>query len=328
MITNTLTYTTQGRQFAIFLNNRILFAAKVSPGTQWFLTARTNTQNLHTLWLYLENKPIALFQSNDADLVNEVLGKTTEVLNKLSPQLKISRTAGLVLILGIILTVSFTTTFIARNLSLNPAPNLPVISSPVTMPAAPAVGEPALLDAQTAPGAIVAPLSAAEMQEAQQQLAARLKTAAEKKEFTVTLSSGHERTLYLFSDPECNNCRIFEPTIQALAQHYNVEIFPVTLIGKARTAERVVPLLCAAPEFRAQKWRNLFDFAAGPLTSAQDKTIACNPGYDALARNDMAFDMFGLPGTPTVISDDGRMIPLKAMTSDAALKSFLEGVEG
>lgn len=52
--------------------------------------------------------------------------------------------------------------------------------------------------------------------------------------------------------------------------------------------------------------------------------VSCDAGFDALARNDMALDMFQLPGTPTVISDDGRMIPLQAMTSDEAIKAFLD----
>lgn len=164
--------------------------------------------------------------------------------------------------------------------------------------------------------------------EARALLAERLKNGAAKQEFTIRLSSGHERSLYIFLDPECPNCRIFEPTVQALAEDYNVEIFPVTLIGKTRTADEVVPLLCAAPEKRAEMWKSLYDTGAGMLNltdkaKADVASAACDAGKLALARNDLAFELYRMPGTPTVISDDGRMIPLQAMASDAALKSFL-----
>jgi protein-disulfide isomerase len=144
------------------------------------------------------------------------------------------------------------------------------------------------------------------------------------------LSSGHPRTLYIFSDPECPNCRIFEPTVQALSAQYNVEIFPVTLIGKARTAEQVVPLLCAPADKRADMWRSIFDIGAGmlnPTAKSEPQPASCEAGQNALARNDMAFELYHLPGTPTVISDDGRMIPLQAMTSDAALQAFLNSAQ-
>lgn len=172
-----------------------------------------------------------------------------------------------------------------------------------------------------------ATLSAEDAAEARQLLASRLKNGAEKQEFTIRLSSGHPRSLYVFSDPACSNCRVFEPTVQALSQEYNVEIFPVTLIGKARTAELVAPMLCAPAEKRAQMWGKLFDLSAGMLnpSAPAESTAACEAGLNALARNDLAFDMYRFPGTPTVISDDGRLIPLQAMTSDVALRAFLNG---
>lgn len=173
-------------------------------------------------------------------------------------------------------------------------------------------------------------ISPSDIAEARQLLATRLKNGAAKQEFTIQLSSGHPRTLYIFSDPECPNCRIFEPTVQALSAQYNVEIFPVTLIGKARTAEQVVPLLCAPAVKRADMWRSIFDIGAGmlnPTAKSEPKPASCEAGQNALARNDMAFELYHLPGTPTVISDDGRMIPLQAMTSDAALQAFLNSAQ-
>lgn len=182
---------------------------------------------------------------------------------------------------------------------------------------------------QTVPVKTNTPITPEAATEARALLAKRLKNGAAKQEFTIRLSSGHERSLYIFLDPECPNCRIFEPTVQALAEDYNVEIFPVTLIGKTRTADEVVPLLCATPEKRAQMWKALNDTGAGMLNLAEKEKAsiapaACDAGKLALARNDLAFELYRMPGTPTVISDDGRMIPLQAMSSDTALKSFLD----
>lgn len=201
----------------------------------------------------------------------------------------------------------------------------PALPSPQTPPTPQPQPQPA---PQTQTAQATASLTPEAAAEARALLAERLKNGAAKQEFTIQLSSGHERSLYIFLDPECPNCRIFEPTVQALAEDYNVEIFPVTLIGKTRTADEVVPLLCAAPEKRAQMWKALNDTGAGMLNPADNEKAEaapadCDAGKLALARNDLAFDLYRMPGTPTVISDDGRMIPLQAMSSDATLKAFL-----
>ncbi|EME5107787.1 thioredoxin fold domain-containing protein [Salmonella enterica] len=203
-------------------------------------------------------------------------------------------------------------------------------SGPSTVPQAPTVSIASVAPAVTAPLSAHTSLSAEEAAEARNLLASRLKNGAAKQEFTIQLSSGHPRTLYIFSDPECPNCKIFEPTVQALSSQYNIEIFPVTLVGKARTAEQVVPMLCAPANKRADMWRSLFDIGAGmlnPTAKAETPTSSCAAGQNALARNDMALELYQLPGTPTVISDDGRLVPLQAMTSDAALQAFLNNAQ-
>lgn len=204
-----------------------------------------------------------------------------------------------------------------------PPPRSPMVSSPVTAP-------PVSIPASPATTAAASELSAADVTAARQLLASRLKAGAAKQEFTVQLSSGHPRTLYFFLDPQCPNCRIFEPTVRALSAQYNVEIFPVTLLGKARTAEKVVPVLCALPQSRAERWYRLFDLADGmlnPGAKTAPQPAACETGQNALARNDMAFELYRFPGTPTVISDDGRMIPLQAMSSDSTLQAFLNAAQ-
>ncbi|EAA5258686.1 hypothetical protein DP804_19680 [Salmonella enterica subsp. enterica] len=160
-------------------------------------------------------------------------------------------------------------------------------------------------------------------------LARNLHNAAARQQFTVTLSTGHERTLYVFADPECHNCRIFEPAVQALSQYFNIEVFPVSLIGKEDTAREVVPVLCAPAPARQVLWRNLFDIGAGMLTLGKDNAdsasqpATCDTGTEALALNDKAFAVYHLPGTPTVIADDGRQVPFTAMKTVSTLNAFL-----
>lgn len=162
---------------------------------------------------------------------------------------------------------------------------------------------------------------------AQHALATNLKNAAQKQLFTVALSTGHPRSLYVFADPQCHNCRLFEPALQALSDSVNIKIFPVTLVGKDITAKSVVPVLCAPATTRPVLWRNLFDAGAGMLDLANPAPAlpGCKVGEIALARNDKAFALYHLPGTPTVIADDGRPVPFVAMKSEAALSDFLNG---
>ncbi|MGR7464151.1 DsbC family protein [Klebsiella aerogenes] len=169
-------------------------------------------------------------------------------------------------------------------------------------------------------------LTPEEFHAAQAALATNLKTAAGTQTFSVSLSSGHPRTLYVFADPECPNCRIFEPTLQALSGSVNIEIFPVTLVGKEDTARKVVPLLCAPSAARAVLWRELFDVGAGmrDLDHPPKALPECKTGQLALDRNDKAMRLFHFPGTPTVISDDGRMVPFIAMKSVDALDTWLK----
>lgn len=204
-------------------------------------------------------------------------------------------------------------------------PHMPA-PQPVTRQTSPATALVRATDAAPAPApAQPKPLTPAEFKAAQQALAEHLKQAAEKKTFTITLSSGHPRTLYVFADPDCQNCRLFEPVLLALSATVNVEIFPVTLVGKADTVKKVVPLLCAPAQARAILWRNLFDTGAGmrDLNHPQPALPECDDGRKALARNDLAMQLFHLPGTPTVIADDGRMVPFAVLRSTATLDTFL-----
>ncbi|MFS9421433.1 hypothetical protein [Citrobacter sp. C411] len=157
--------------------------------------------------------------------------------------------------------------------------------------------------------------------------AASLKKATDSGRYTINLSGGRARTIYVFSDPLCPHCREIEPTLEALTRDYNVVIFPVTLAGKQKTTEAVAPVLCAAPQKRAQLWQSLFKadgvMSLSPTESDTPTPTSCTDGEHAVAINDRAFDYYQLPGTPQLIADDGRDIPFSALTSDDALARFM-----
>ena len=153
-----------------------------------------------------------------------------------------------------------------------------------------------------------------------------LKKAAVSGRYTVTLSTGHQRTLYVFSDPLCPYCRKLEPVLDVLAQDYNVEIFPVSVIGSTDSQKLLSPLLCQPAAERPAHWKSLFATDAGmaPGSKTDAPTTECEEGLHALNINNRAFNYYQLPGTPQLLADDGREIPLSVLTSDKRLADFLQ----
>lgn len=334
---NAITTRIHQQHLQVRLNDRTLFSLISPLDNSGQLTLETVAGEHHILMRQSGHNVTRLFVTKDETLAGQVMDATSDALSEMAVGPR--KTACWqwlipVVMLGF-LVAAWGMAYLepAGNRAITAVPQAvrPSVSpaSPVPLSAAVAVQP----TAAAQPAAVATPrqtLSPEDAAEARRMLATRLKNGAAKEEFTVRLSSGHPRTLYMFIDPECANCRIFEPTVQALSEQYNVEIFPVTLIGKARTAEQVVPLLCAATESRAKMWSTLLDTGAGmlnPSAKTAAQPAACEAGQSALARNDMAFELYRLPGTPTVISDDGRMIPLQAMTSDAALQAFLNAAQ-
>lgn len=333
-----------GQHLLVRLNDRSIFCLNKLAAERYQLTLEQDA-GIYVIWMRQGYSAYArLYTTEDAELASLVMSTTADALSRLAMNFSTTQTvpagkaskwkwfapgALCIALAAVCLAPQFSGP-VKAPIPVTQAASVPVASQ--DQPAPPAIGTVAptlpALQTQTAQTQGTPSLSAEAAAEARALLAERLKNGAAKQEFTIRLSSGHERSLYIFLDPECPNCRIFEPTVQALAEDYNVEIFPVTLIGKTRTADEVVPLLCAAPEKRPQMWKALNDTDAGML-NLSDKAKAdvapasCDAGKLALARNDLAFELYRMPGTPTVISDDGRMIPLQAMASDAALKSFL-----
>lgn len=163
-------------------------------------------------------------------------------------------------------------------------------------------------------------------------LPAKLKLAADRDLFTVRYSSGHARTLYVFADPDCPNCQREAPVLDAVSRAYNVEVFPVSVIGGEKSVASVTAVLCLPPDKRITAWRKLFDPAAdmgtaGAATAA--KTPACDSDLvkKVLGVNDVAYHTYRIPGTPWVVTDDGRSVPQAVLNDSRALAEFMASEE-
>lgn len=175
--------------------------------------------------------------------------------------------------------------------------------------------------------------SPAQIKAGETRLAQNLQKAASRNLFTVPLSNGHERTLFIFADPNCPNCRNFEPLFEALSTRYNVQVFPTTAIGGEESASQIKPVLCLPPEKRKAAWIKLFSEGDNMLhinDPKSDKTQApalagkeCDLAAKALSVNDVAFKSYHIPGTPWVISDDGRHVPQSVMKSPEEMVKFM-----
>ncbi|MFA0921900.1 thioredoxin fold domain-containing protein, partial [Pseudomonas tremae] len=169
----------------------------------------------------------------------------------------------------------------------------------------------------------------------------KLHNAAKRKLFTVDYSSGHARTLYVFSDPGCPNCQRLEASLNTLSDAFNVVVFPVPVIGKEKSIAAITPVLCLPPEQRKAAWDRLFDpvpegvtlgkaqekpesRASEEVDSKTEKQPDCDVAVKALGINQTAYQAYRIPGTPWVISDDGRYVPQTLLRDPIRLKAFLE----
>lgn len=201
---------------------------------------------------------------------------------------------------------------IPTSVSVPPAPKAPPFTAPVS--------------ANEIPTRAVRAVSPVNRNDTLAVRAGNLKRAADSGRYTISLSDGHSRTIYVFSDPLCPHCQEIEPTLEALTRDYNVVIFPVTLVGKQDTVNTVAPILCEVPQKRTLWWQSLFKADGGmpfPSPDTRKSLASCTDGEHAISINNRAFDYYQLPGTPQLIADDGRDIPFSALTSDDALARFM-----
>ncbi len=164
------------------------------------------------------------------------------------------------------------------------------------------------------------------------ELPGKLRNAASRGLFTVPLSSGHARTIYVFADPACPNCQRMERHFETAAGVVNVVIFPVTIEGREASLKTLTPLMALPEAERPAAWKQLFAADAGigvpgaaqAVPAITDETTA-ETARGAIGINEVAFRAYRLPGTPWTISDDGRYVPQGVLSSPAALEAFLNG---
>lgn len=164
-------------------------------------------------------------------------------------------------------------------------------------------------------------------------LADNLAKAAARDLFTVTYSQGHARTLYVFADPACPNCQRLEPALKSAAETVNVVVFPVAVIGGDQSVDSISKVLCLPANQRAQAWEKLLDplndmpkpgQAAQAVDAKPAIDGACESAKQALGVNEVAYQTYRIPGTPWVISDDGRHVPQSVVRDRGQLEAWLK----
>lgn len=153
-----------------------------------------------------------------------------------------------------------------------------------------------------------------------------LKQAVKNGHFTVSLSQGHARTLYVFSDPLCPHCRSLEPRLEELSKVYNVEIFPVSVFGMERSAPRSAAVLDTDKASRAKSWMDTMTTGSYQPLDGKNKAEDGQQGQGKMLveANDVAFTKFGFIGTPTIVTDQGKLVPVAAVRDDARLQQFFD----
>lgn len=200
------------------------------------------------------------------------------------------------------------------------------------LPASPAevvtTSVPAGIETATTPVTVKAGVTAPS---ARHQMIDVLKRSTDRGLFTVSLSTGHERTLYAFLDPTCAVCRSMEPAIEQLAQHYNVVIFPVSVVNDGGDAvDKIIPVLCQKDQaVRATAWSALFRPDAGMQVPGQETTQQVSPDCTASATavvgvNNTGFRTFGFAGTPTMLTDSGIRLPTGMLAAPDKIDHLLK----
>ncbi|HCA3439655.1 TPA: thioredoxin fold domain-containing protein [Salmonella enterica subsp. salamae serovar 35:g,m,s,t:-] len=137
-----------------------------------------------------------------------------------------------------------------------------------------------------------------------------------------TQQSPEAKTLYVFADPNCPHCREIEPTLAALANDYNVEIFPVAVIGNAEDIEQgkieSATALCSAD--KAHTWVQKVNKSEIPPGEVNN----CAVGSAAVNTNNKIFNIAGFNGTPTLINSNGEAFPDSTAFTRESIANWLD----
>lgn len=181
-------------------------------------------------------------------------------------------------------------------------------------PTAPALGpqqaDPAVLQASAAPQ--LTPSEASGMSSANvaqaavdaQASAMPIREALAKASFiTLRTAGAGGKSLIVWSDPLCPNCRDFDQKILAkLPTSLGVTVIPVSFKHGSRPL--VSYAACASsPAARAERWKNLMSEEPKEI----DVTQQCETGPAIADANTSLFARAGLRATPTLMKPDGQM---------------------
>lgn len=325
-----------GELLSVRRNYQPLFTCRIKA-QPWFV--------MHNDGLYAQkfiDMPASLYQGEDA---GQLLACLTGVLRKREGRISDYRLLGFGFVVAVLMIIggaimSSTTNLPSQPSSLDGPPvqmptkrlshstsgEPPVLPGPVSVPVAePSLDEPgrSLVATPTDGWSLSA--------EARAALPDKLHKAASRGLFTVPLSSGHPRTIYVFADPECANCQRMERHFETASGQVNVVIFPVTTEGGQDSLTALTPVMVLPEAERATAWKTLFSADAGvsvpgtKVASGAPEPEKAEIARGAIGVNEVAFRAYRLPGTPWTISDDGRYVPQAVLSSPAALKAFLEG---
>lgn len=241
-------------------------------------------------------------------------GNTELVCTVSSPTKPVTLVASILALLMALCALVFSATLLIRQSGQAVSPPVPATVA-VTRPVLP----PALRQPEPVPDT-PAPLRAAEpVPVPPDVIAANIRRAAERRIFTVPLSSGHARTLYVFADPQCAVCRRLEPALRRAAEMVNISIFPVSVYRGQTSLDLSASVLCVPEEERAERWRAVYT----PSITPADNDTDCDLARRAVAVNDQAFRIYGFEGTPWIIDDQGQAMPQSVVSDPAQLAAWL-----
>jgi protein-disulfide isomerase len=109
-----------------------------------------------------------------------------------------------------------------------------------------------------------------------------------------------EKTLYVYSDPNCPACKQFESHITDLAKDFSVYVLPVAYQGDDH-GKAAADALCAKD--RQGAWVSALGGASFPDGSD------CLSGYTGVKANMQQFERLGFNSTPRVLSGTGFIFP-------------------
>ncbi|KVD92987.1 hypothetical protein WS63_08110 [Burkholderia stagnalis] len=110
-----------------------------------------------------------------------------------------------------------------------------------------------------------------------------------------------EKTLYVYSDPNCPACKQFEAHIDDLAKDFSVFVLPVAYQGDDH-GKAAANALCAKDD-QQSAWGN----AVGGVVSPESND--CLAGYTGVKANMQQFERLGFNSTPRVVSGTGYIFP-------------------